>query len=168
MESIIKPLSHIRASLVNIEAAYRKANADGLSRYRSWDVNNTKLPVSIGRTDVYGLKAFNPNDEVVYLRLYNEFNPDYATDKPEYIIELPGKSGITLEVRGLVRFAMHDNLVIMATSSFQPTGSAEPTSSIFVDIRYDFSLPELPEGQSFLTDSQGNYLIDSEGNYLTT
>lgn len=167
MENVIKLLSHIRASMVNIESAYRNLNPSGLSQYTSWDVSNTKIPVSIGSTNIYGIQVINPNDEVVYLRLYNEFNPDYAINKPAFILMVPGKSSVYVHVKGLVRYAMADNLTIMATSSFQPTESTAPTGSIFVHITYDFTLPKLQEGQSFLTDPQGNYLIDSEGNYLT-
>lgn len=201
MEQIIKLLSHIRGAIMQLVTVIGGLPIPAnLHHLRRWDVNNTPLPVAVSETTVkvYGLHVFNPSFETVYLRMYDVINPDFKTDLPFEIIELPPESGFTKPLDGNVKYEADLNLCLVATSSFNPHLSApvfnifgypsdgDPSdgdgypsdgdgypsvmgsASIYVSIHYAATLPQLAPGQSFITDSQGNYLIDSEGNYLIT
>jgi hypothetical protein len=168
MELIIKLLTHIRASLRSMELAFAGSIPADMSRYRTWLLDNEAQTIAVGETAVYSVEIYNPNAVAVYVRMYDVINPNYATDLPLFFIQIPAKESHIVPLTGKTLYAFASYFTIMATSDYSPTLSGAAASTIYVDIRYRFTLPELPEGAEFLTDPEGNYLIDSEGNYLTT
>jgi hypothetical protein len=183
MQPMIKLLSHIRTILVRLlEASTSRPLPEGVFEFLNWDVTSTPLVVAVSESTVkvYGLHAFNPTIETIYLRLYDTPNPNFETELPLEIFELAPLSGTTVLLDGRVKYEVNRYLTIVATSSFKPTQAEQAPpmmvgypqqqvdSTIFVRLHFGITLPVLVPGQSFITDSQGNYLIDSESNLLIT